>query len=169
MKISAQRNAIGGWLTEQLAGYKAKVVTVANQRKFWQEIYSMASDTAPRLIVCFDGETARGGFNQRNTMCRVDRQWVVAVLEGRGFIQYPTGSGDPQLADFNDVCEEVRELLRRLVGISAEVIDYVNMRPLPGVAQPNIANVHLDGYTLSFTTANDITEITLTAPGQEPE
>ena len=164
MKISAQRNKIGGWLTEQLSGYKAKVVTVGNQRKLWQEIYAMATDDSPRLVICFDGETARGGFKERNTLCRVDRQWVVVVMEGRGFVEYPKGGGDQQLADFNDVCEEVRGLLRRLISISAEAIDYVSMRPLPGVAQPNMANVHLDGIAITFTTANDISEITLTDP-----
>jgi hypothetical protein len=41
------------------------------------------------------------------------------------------------------------------------------MKPLPGVAQPNMANLWLDGYVLTFTTANDIPAITTIAPGTD--
>jgi transketolase C-terminal domain/subunit len=60
--------------------------------------------------------------------------------------------------------EAVRDLLRRITGVSGEVIDYVSMKPLPGIAQPNMANVFLDGYVITFTTANDIPAITNQAP-----
>jgi hypothetical protein len=167
VKISTQRKLIGGWLHENFAADGVKVGTVSTMRKMWQEIFDMTTTSAPKLVVCFDGATARGGFERRNTLDREDRQWVVALLKGRGLVN--TDGGDAQLDDFEDFCEEVRDVLRRLIGISEEAIDYVSLKPLPGVAQPNMANVHLDGFVITFTTANDIPAITTLAPGQEPE
>ena len=85
-------------------------------------------------------------------------------MEGRGFTD-PEDEEDAQVDDLNDLCEELRELVRRQVWMSAEEMDYVSTKPLPGVAQPNMANVHLDGYVITFTTAVDIPAITTTAPG----
>lgn len=168
MSVKEQRNQLGARLQEWAGPRKAAVKVVSNQRKLWQCIFDNAVSDAPTLVLCFDGETARGSFRDRNLLDRVDRQWVLVVLEGRGFTD-PEGENDQQLDDLNDVCEDLRQLVRRQLWMSAEAIDYVGTKPLPGVAQPNMANVHLDGYALTFSTAVDIPAITDTDPaaGQE--
>jgi hypothetical protein len=170
LKISQQANMIGVWLEEQSSGSGAVVEILANQRHLWEKIFAMSTDAKPRILICFDGETARGG-QERNTLHRVDRSWVVVVMRGHGFdhgmaAQVPA---EALTTAFYDDCESVRDLCRRMIGLSEESIDYVTMRPLPGVAQPNMANVFLDGYVITFTTANDIPAITRLAPGQDPE
>lgn len=172
LKISQQANKLGVWLTEATEGTGATVEVLANQRHLWETIFSMATDDAPKILICFNGETSRGGFNQRNTLHRVDREWVIVVMRGHGFQHHAMNVDQPtegQPTAFYDDCEAVRELCRRCTGISEEVIDYVSMKPLPGVAQPQAANVFLDGYVITFLTANDIPAITNLAPGQEPE
>lgn len=168
MKVKDQRNRLGSVLQEWAGPRKAVVRVVANQRKLWQCIFDMAVNDSPTLVLCFDGETARGGFRERNLLDRVDRQWVLVVMEGRGFTD-PKDQEDAQVDDLNDVCEELRQVVRRQSWMSAEAMDYVSTKPLPGVAQPNMANVHLDGYVITFTTAVDIPAITTTAPGSGEE
>ena len=169
LTIAQQANQIGTWLSEQSQGSGASVELLANQRHLWESIYSMAVDGKPKILICFDGETSRGGFPQRNTLHRVDRNWVCVVMRGHGF-NHAMNQGEPELPTaFYDDCEAVRDLIRRMTSISEEYpLDYVGMKPLPGVAQPGMANAFLDGYILSFTTANDLGAITTTAPGQEP-
>lgn len=168
MSVKDQRNRLGAVLQEWANPRKAVVRVVANQRKLWQCIFDMAVNDSPTLVLCFDGETARGGFRERNLLDRVDRQWVLVVMEGRGFTD-PKDQEDAQVDDLNDVCEELRQVVRRQSWMSAEAMDYVSTKPLPGVAQPNMANVHLDGYVIAFTTAVDIAAITETAPGSGEE
>jgi len=166
MKISTQANALGSFLTDNTSGSGAVVEIMANQRHLWEAVFAMATEGTPRILICFDGETSRGGFNERNTLNRVDRQWVVVVMRGHGF-KHSMAQQEPLdglETAFYDDCEAVRDLLRRVTGISAEPIDYVSMKPLPGVAQPNMANVFLDGYVITMTTANDIPAITNQAP-----
>lgn len=169
VSISEQANMIGSWLAENSMGSGAVVEILANQRHLWEAIFSMSVDGAPRILICFDGETSRGSFNERNLLYRVDRAWVVVVMRGHGF-DHGMNQPTPELSTaFYDDCESVRDLIRRIISISEEPLDYVSMKPLPGVAQPNIANVFLDGYVISFTTANDLGAITTVAAGQEPE
>lgn len=166
MTIAQQANAIGAWLSEQTADSGATVEVLANQRHLWETIFTTATDSAPKLLICFDGETSRGSFNERNLLYRVDRAWVVVVMRGHGF-DHGMNEVKPGLPSaFYDDCEAVRDLIRRMTGISEDPLDYVSMKPLPGVAQPNMANVFLDGYVISFTTANDLRAITTEAPEQ---
>jgi hypothetical protein len=168
LKISEQANKLGSFLAHETEEAGALVEVLANQRHLWETIFGMATDSDPRILICFNGETSRGGFNERNTLCRVDREWVVVVMRGHGFkhAMNETSPKEGLTTLFYDDCEAVRQLIRRCIGISEEVIDYVSMKPLPGVAQPQAANVFLDGYVITFLTANDIPAITNTAPGQ---
>lgn len=171
ISIAQQANQIGVWLTEQTQGSEAVVDIVANQRHLWEAVFSMATNTKPRILICFNGETARGGFNERNTLCRVDREWVVAVMRGHGF-KHAMNKDEPKenlATSFYDDCEAIRQLLRRMTSISAEPLDYSTMKPLPGIAQPGTANVFLDGYLITFTAASDIPALTNLAPGQDSE
>lgn len=169
VSISEQANQIGSWLAEQSSGSGAVVELLANQRHLWESIYSMVVDGTPKILVCFDGETSRGGASQRNTLYRVDRNWVCVVMRGHGFKHGMNMPEDDLPTAFYDDCEAVRDLIRRMIGISEEPLDYVGMKPLPGVAQPGNANTFLDGYILSFTTANDIPAITNQAPDYDSE
>jgi hypothetical protein len=167
--IAQQANAIGAWISDQTSGSGATVELMANQRHLWEVIYSTATDGAPKILVVFDGETSRGSFNERNLLHRVDRSWVIVVMRGHGFDHGMAQPNKESRTAFYDDCESVRDLVRRMIDISEEPMDYVSMKPLPGVAQPNLANTFLDGYVISFTTANDLKAITDLAPGQTRE
>lgn len=158
---------LGKWLSEQTSASGATVDVLANQRHLWEVIFAMTADSAPKILICFDGETSRGSFNLRNTLHRVDRQWVVVVMQGHGFDHGQNEPKNGRATAFYDDCEAVRQLVRRLKSLSEEEVDYVSMKPLPGVAQPNMANIFLDGYVLTFTTAQDIPAITTIAPGTD--
>jgi hypothetical protein len=172
-RISDQLKALGAWLADQTSGSGAVVRCLPNMRLMWQAIYDTPMQGSPQILCCFTGATARGSFAQRNTLDREDREFSVVVLRGSGFkrtaierTKVPAAGVESQV-DFLDDCEDVRDLCRRLIGISGERIDYVSMKPLPGVAQPNMANSFLDGYVITFTTANDITEIRTQPPGED--
>jgi len=171
VSLKDQANMIGNYLATQLAPSGAQVKILSNQRKMWQFIFDMTTSSKPLVLVCFNGETSRGGVNQRNTLHRVDREWIVVVMEGVGFeVDFnKTIPKEGKIVSFYDACEFIRQSCRQITSISEEPVDYVGMKPLPGVAQPNMANVFLDGYVITFLTANDIPAITNLAPGQDPE
>lgn len=170
MTISEQCQYLGAWLDEWVAPREGKTKVLANTRHLYEEVYGQATDQAPRVLIVFQSEDARGGFDERNLLNRVDRQFSVVVMRGHGFkhpgVSEPT-TGLPTA--FYDDVTAIRDRIRRLIGISAEPIDYKGIRPLPGIAQPGTANIFLDGYSIEFSTANDIPAITATAPGQTPE
>jgi hypothetical protein len=135
--------------TDPRGGY-AKVL--ANQRHLWEELVDPNIEK-PRVLIIYNGESSRGGFNQANTLHRVDRQWMVVVVQSHGFKNMMTEGVEP----FYDSLETIRELLRGILNISEEFpIDYKSIKPLPGVAQTNTANVFLDAFSIEFSTANDI-------------
>jgi hypothetical protein len=166
MTIEWQAQMIQMWLDDwaQARGGYAKVL--ANMRHLWEEIFM--TDERPRILICFNGEQARGGFNQANLLHRVDRQWIVAVIRGHGFtnqmakLDGPTAAVDPFYKD----CQTVRDKCRVLVNISEEPpVDYKGMDPLPSAAPyGQTANIFLDGYGIKFSTANDIPAITQINP-----
>ena len=170
MAISMQAQLIGAWLDDWAAPRGGKTKVLANIRHLYEEVYSMSQDQAPRILICFMSADARGGFNERNTLDREDRQWTVVVLRGHGFRHPGVSEATPGLPTaFYDDVEEIRNRCRRLIGISSEPIDYKGIKPLPGIAQPGTANIFLDGYSVEFSTATDIPAITATAPGQTPD
>ena len=133
---------------------------VSNLQMLWAQA-SMANDR-PRILVCYNGEQIRGDFAVAAFNHRVDRQWIVAITRGRGWninrgdsLYKTAGNADP----FYDVVEEVRELIRTMVGISEEwPLDYKRLSPMAS------GNKALDSYAIEFSTANDIPGITLTNP-----
>ena len=141
----------------QSAGGVADVVS--NLRDLWFQ--ASQSSQKPRILICYNGESARGDFSVANYNHRVDRQWIVAVTRGRGWLAnrgdslYKTTTQDP----LYDVVEEVRELLRCMIGISEEFpIDFKRISPM------NSQNKALDAYAIEFSTANDIPEIIANIP-----
>lgn len=169
MTIQWQAETMKGWLEEWAIPRGGYVKVLANMRHLWEEIFLDAEK--PRILICFTGETSRGGFNVANTLHRVDRQWMVAVIKGHGFDNLMSvGQGQEDTPDsidpfYKDV-QSVRDLLRVMLNITEEPpIDYRGMDALPSVAPyGQNANVFLDGYGIKFSTANDIPAITTINP-----
>jgi hypothetical protein len=147
-KISDQLKAIKQYLQEQLteAAPGSVAAICSNLKDMWKQAFQ-ASDRFKVLIV-WKGDTVRGPFSQANCWVRVDRQWVVAVIHGRGY-EAERGDSVPVLSD---MVENVRDWLRSMLGLSEELptID------LKGITQANQGNLILDGYLIEFSTANDI-------------
>ena len=135
---------------------------VSNLQMLWAQA-SMANDR-PRILICYNGESIRGDFSVASANHRVDRQWIVAVTRGRGWsanrgdsLYKTVGNADP----FLDIVEEVRELIRTMIGVSEEFpVDYKRVSPMSS------GNKALDSYAIEFSTANDIPGIQLTNPSQ---
>ena len=160
--ISEQADQIRTLLDEyaKTAGGTAEVVS--NVQMLWNQA---SMDTVkPRILIVYNGEIARGEFAVASFNHRVDRQWIVAVTRGRGWsanrgdsLYKSTGNSDP----FYDVIEEVREIIRSMIGISEEFpLDFKRISPMSS------ANKALDSYALEFSTANDLPQILFTNPNQ---
>lgn len=140
-------------IVEELAKWAeplgGEVRPMANMRHLWEEIFLLKDK--PRLLVCYNGENPRGGFDQTNTLNRVDRQWIVVMIQGKGW------GKDLEMVD---ALEEVLTRLRAMRSVSEEFpIDYKGIKPLPNVGPTQAANVFMDAYTIEFSTANDIPRI----------
>lgn len=168
--ISDQANMIAAKLDGWVGPRGGQVKVMANTRHLWEEVYSYAIVDNPKVLVCFNRERSRGSEQLRNTLHRVDRNWLVVVMRGHGFVNKMAKTDVTQTDDFYTACEELRDSIRVITSISEEFpIDYVGMSPLPGAAVPGMANVFLDSYQIEFNTANDIAEIVMLAPGQDAE
>lgn len=161
ISVSDQANLIGQQLSEWVDQRGGEVKIVANVRHLWEEVYKRSIDSKPGVYICFVSETARGPESQRNDLHRVDRMWKVVIMRGHGFrnkmAKDDEGGGAAQTDDFYSMCEEIRDRIRVIKNIANEFpIDYRTTQPMPGVAVPNMANVFCDGYSVEFSTANDI-------------
>jgi len=151
-------------IKQQLESYAVprggKVKVLANMRHVWEEIFQL--DDAPRILICYTGENARGEYagGNRINMHRVDRQWTVIVMRGHGFTNLVDGVADGK-EDFYDSVETIRDGCRVLMQLVTEddFVDFKTIRPLPGLAPTQTANVFMDGYAIEFATSADIPEI----------
>ena len=169
ISITDQANMIGQYLDEWAQPLGGSAQIAANMRHLWENILDHAKkeERAPLIIICFNGEKSRGAFAQANTMHRVDRDWCVVVMRGHGF-KNKIAKSDDTSDDFYTACETIRDRCRVLMSISEEFpVDYKAMRPLPGIAVPGAANVFIDAYEISFSTANDLYAVVNEAPGQD--
>ena len=144
-----------------------EVKIMANSRHLWEEVLSIVSTEAPRILICWNGETARGEYagGNRTKLHRVDRMWQVVIMRGHGFknmVAESQGQIDTPdyYEDFYDTVETVRDGIRVMSNITAEdVVDYKSCRPLPNVGPGQSANVFLDAFVIDFQCAADIPEI----------
>jgi len=144
-----------------------KVKIMANMRHLWEEVLDTTSSETPRILICWQGETARGEYagGVRTNMHRVDRNWQVVVMRGHGFKSLVTESiGQPgtpgYYEDFYDAVETIRDGIRVMSNITAEdLVDYKGIKPLPNVGPSPSANVFLDAFQIEFSTAADIPQI----------
>jgi hypothetical protein len=169
MTIEWQAEMIKAWLDVWVAPRGGYTKVLANPKHLWEEIF--VTDEKPRVLVCFNGEISRGGFTAANTMHRVDRQWIVAIIRGHGFQNLASEGqgqdGTPGAIDpFYKNCETIRDKCRVLLNISEEPpIDYKGMDPMPSIAPyGSSGNVFLDGFAVKFSTANDIPAVTSIDP-----
>lgn len=172
VSISDQANIYGTWLHQWAQPLGGSVLIVYNMRHLWEKIaeHSQQKDRAPLILICFNGERSRGSEQLRNSLHRVDRDWIVVVLRGHGFESRPSKDRSTQTDDFYTDCETIRDRIRMVRSGMAEFpCDYKGMQPLPGVAIPNIANVFVDAYQIMFVTANDIKAVGIAPPTPSEE
>lgn len=170
LKISEQAKAIAETLGEWAVPRKGRVAVMANQRHLWEELSDPVSaadaNIAPRVLVLYAGETLR--LPDESDCRRVDRQWQVVVVRGHGFKDPMSGGA---VEPFTDSLESVRDIVRCMLGISDEEevpsVRYKSMRPLPNIMKTDAANAFMDAMMLEFSTANDLAQVVLEAPGTE--
>lgn len=170
--ISAQAETIKAYLENYTEEHGGEVHVMQNPRHLWEYVFGVSSGSgisantaAPQILVCYMGETSRGGFNQANTLHRVDRQWAVTVLMGHGFKRGISEATRNAVVPFLDVMETLRDGLRVMLNISEEFpVDYKGIQPLPAVGPNPQTNVFIDGYVINFSTANDIPAVETTNP-----
>jgi hypothetical protein len=152
--ITDQANALGSLLDEWAKPRGGSAKVMANIRHLWEELF-VVSDS-PRLLVVCEGEQARGGFDNANTLHRVDRQWTVVIVRGHGFLNLVADSAR-EAEPFLTSVETVRDIIRCIIGLSEEFpIDYKGFKPLPNIGGSPGVNVFMDAYAIDFSTANDI-------------
>lgn len=166
MTITEAANALEGQLqayAEPRGGY-AKVM--ANLRHLWEELYVIKEE--PRILICYNGELPRSSGIEGFRLNRVDRQWMVVVVRGRGFKSI--NKVDGRAETFYDDLENIREECRKVTSITEAdewPVDYKGIRPLPNVVQSQQANAFADAFMIEFATGNDIPAIVDTAPATE--
>lgn len=157
--ILEQANILGAVLASWAEPRGGVVKVMANMRHLWEEIYTPEMLTeAPRILIVYNGEVSRGGFNLANTLHRVDRSWLVVIMRGHGFKNAVAEEGPtPKEEPFYNCLEQLRDLLRTIKVVSEEFpIDYKSMKALPGAGPTQAANAFMDAYVIEFSTANDI-------------
>jgi hypothetical protein len=152
ISISDSANAIQAWLQQWAQPLGGTAAVVSNLRELWNQ--ASLNSQVPRILICYNGETARGDFAHIAPWHRVDRHWIVAVTKGRGYYANRGDSlsnGNATELPFYDAIEQVRDRLRCMLGISQEspTIDYKGIKPM------QLGNLVVDGVTLEFSTAND--------------
>ena len=166
MTIEWQALTMMNWLNAWVQPRGGYTKILASPKHLWEEIYKTGEDM-PRVLICFNGEKSRGSFTQANTLHRVDREWLVAVLRGHGFKNLMAeGTTAAQTATaidpFYKDCQILRDKCRVLVNITEEPpIDYKGMEPIPSIAPYGASgNVFIDGYAIKFSCASDIPAVT---------
>lgn len=157
--ILTQSAHIGQRLQEWATARGGLVEVMPTMAKLWERAYSAMSGQ-PTILVCFEREQIRGPFAEQDYWHRVDRQWVVVVLRGKGFTDI---HGEPQAneQEFYNDAENVRDQIRTILSISEEFpLNYKGMESLLVQTRPGAANTFLDGYAMRFSTANDLYEVT---------
>ena len=163
ISLMDEANIIQGILDAWAQGHGGDAKIMANLRHLWEEILRLSDQ--PRIMVCYTGEIARGGFNIANRNHRVDRQWTVVVMRGHGFRNLMAESRDGIEIPFYTVIETIRDMIRCITNISEEFpLDYKAIQPLPNAGPSPNASALMDCFQITFSTANDIPGVSLIAP-----
>lgn len=139
------------------------VEIMANQSHMWEKLFVVTD--SPRILVLYAGERL---LQPNMPDCRrVERDWEIIVIRGRGFLN-PVGGG---FQPFPTTLECVRDTIRVLDNISdlEEVpsVIYKGIRPLPNIGSDQLTNAFMDAMMIEFSTHNDIPGIVQNMPGTE--
>lgn len=162
LTVAQCANQFGQALSDWASLYGGKVKLMANLKQLWQEVLEQSLSSQPRILICWTGSTARGGFKFRGQWHREDRDWVIVVMRGKGWTQATQQGTVTELAPgsemvFTDVVEQVRDKVRVILSVTAEwPLDYKGVKPLPNIVPGAAQAAFLDGMALEFSTANDI-------------
>ncbi len=138
-----------------------------NMRHLWEELLE-PSDVA-RIYPVFATEQMRAS-QALDRDYRCDRMWKVAVVKGRLGFQHPAGGTMGDAVQFLKDVTDIRDHVRIMLGMSEEFpIDYKRTEPLESIYPTKAMNVFGDGYLITFSSANNVPEIGLQAPGTDPE
>jgi hypothetical protein len=151
--IADEANLLQKTLQDWVNNFGGSAAVVSNLRDWWNQ--AATNSTQPRILICYMGEDSRGSFSQIAPWHRVDRKWSVAVTRGRGYYANRGDSLSSETAlemPLFDVVETVREIIRSMLDISEETpsVDYRGIKPM------QLGNLVVDGFSIEFTTANDI-------------
>lgn len=153
--IAQQSLQIATWIQGYVQPLGGISVVASNLRDMWNQA-SQASDR-PIVYTCWMADSSRGGDISR-WVHRVDREWATLVKRGRGVsanrgdsLNKTVGNADP----FYDIVEGVRDRIRQILSVSEEGLVEFN-----GARSWQLGNLILDGYLLTYKTANDLPTIT---------
>ena len=150
-QISAQLEFIKDALVRYVQKNGGAAAITANVQDLW--LQSSQNNQTPTIFVCYDGEDPWGDFNTRANTHRVKRNFIVRVKKGRGW----TADRGQTFLQFSDVLEDVRDLLRSMLGITEDqAIDYSGMKPV------RLGNTTIDCEDITFSTMNDLPTIQTT-------
>ena len=157
LKISEQLAAMRQVLREWAEPRGGFCEIMQSQAKLWEHL--LTAETEPRLLLICTGATLR--LPNEPDCRREDRTFDVVIVRGSEGFKDTTGGGKYQ--PFTDSTEEIRDLLRRMVGISDEEelpsVRYRGWKPLPSIMPTPAANVFMNAVVLTVSTANDIPEV----------
>ena len=159
--IDQHATNLASYIDEHFAQQRGgKVLLMESMWHLWE--YILTAQDEPTVLVCCTGETPRGSFAEQDLWRFVDRQWTIVILRGHGFENLEwTEMGQPSRKEsLNASIEALRETIRAMIGLSEEFpVNYKGWSNLPAVARPGMANVFTAGAMLTFSTANNIPEI----------
>ncbi len=154
MTIADQAKAIRDPLEKWASDQGGKAFIAADLHHMWN--MANANSKNPRIIIVFNGEEPRGGFEMAAILRRVDRQWIALVTRGNvTHAQRGASLTDSDTATaFYTLVEQARDIIRSIIGASVELpVDYKGIRPY------QIGDVLMDAYQIDFSMAVDLTEI----------
>ncbi len=142
------QEAYKNWASED--GGKAFVCS--DLKHLWEQ--ARVSVVAPRALIVYNGEELRGAFSVAAALGRVDRQWLVAIVRGRGMsadrgdsLNKVVGNAKP----FYQLVQEARDICRSMLGVSVESpVDFRSIRPM------NLGDQIVDGYLIAFSLVADL-------------
>jgi len=142
------RDSLATWATP-LGG---KAVVVHSVKQLWEQ--AVINSQVPRVLICYNGSRPRGAFKVSNALNREDRDWIIALTRGRGYhsVRGDALSDDTGVEPLYDWIEQIRDFVRNINNISEETpcVDYSGIKPM------TMGNLVVDGYMITFSTANDI-------------
>lgn len=150
--IADQAKAIKDALGQYKEVDEGDVVIAFSLADLWAK--AQLQSNRNRMLIAFVGEQSEGSNESRNRLHRVERGWQVAVTRGRQLVEGRENSLAEETTEgkpLYTIVEEIREILRRVQGITAyPPIDFKSIRPM------SFGNMIIDGYIIEFAISTDL-------------